>query len=100
MKSNPFNAAFIPLLFAVICLSIPKLCGQGITAGGEPPSDKSPDEKSSDPVILTISYGEGQEAHFESHSGTIGVISVKPDDIVPMSLHFPADKIGLPVVVA
>ena len=100
MKSKSFSTAFVALFFAVICLPIPKLCGQGVGEGVEPPSDESPDQKSSDPVVLTISYGEGQEAHFESHSGSIGVISVQPDEIMPMSLRFPNDKIGLPVAVA
>ena len=100
MKSKHVVATLVALLLALVWLPTPKLSGQVVIDANELPSDKSPDVKSSDPVVLTISYGEGQEAHLESHSGTIGVISVRPDEMIPLSLHFPNDKIGLPVAVA
>jgi hypothetical protein len=95
---NP-STVLMTAAVALFCLSLPRLSAQ-TTGGTEGPPEKSPDENSADPVVLIISYGGGSEARFESHRGIVGVVSMHPDEMMPLSLQFTSDKVGLPVAIA
>jgi hypothetical protein len=46
-------------------------------------------------VIAT--NGAGLEKHLPSLEGRVGLLLVRPNQVVPIALHFPSDKAGTPI---
>ena len=48
---------------------------------------------------VTATNGGGKEKHLFSHNGVVDQLVVNPNQAIPVTLQFPADKAGTPVAV-
>ena len=65
------------------------------TLYASPPATPSPAPY----LELIATDGGGVEKHLFSHSGVVDQLVVKPNQAIPVTLQFPADKAGTPVAV-
>jgi hypothetical protein len=78
----------IPLLAALLLL--------GLNLSRLPA--QSPVEPSSGTLDVIATNGAGREKHLSSINGVVPTVMVRPDQVVPVTLQFPAGAAGTPVV--
>jgi hypothetical protein len=71
----------------------PALAASLSTLQASPPATLSP--APSLEVIAT--NGAGLEKHLPSLNGRVGLVLVRPSQVVPIALQFPSDKAGTPI---
>ena len=60
---------------------------------------QSPVEPSSGALDVIATNGAGKEKHLSSINGIVPMVMVRPNQVVPVTLQFPAAAAGTPVVV-